>query len=217
MARSGRRRGLKTRYLWLNLLREIRHTLMRALSIFGIAAIGVAFFTGIRAAGPDMKVTADAYLDKSRLPDITALSTAGLTADDIHALEEIPGVEAVEPVLTADAMMQRTDGGDTEINLHLISLPFPELLEYPMSFTILPDYGIDDGGDHLDRLDVISGRLPEDDHEIALDSQLADRGFAIGDSVTLTTSGGTADLYVTGFVESARYICLLYTSPSPRD
>lgn len=179
---------------------------MRALSIFGIAAIGVAFFTGIRAAGPDMKVTADAYLDKSRLPDITALSTAGLTADDIHALEEIPGVEAVEPVLTADAMMQRTDGGDTEINLHLISLPFPELLEYPMSFTILPDYGIDDGGDHLDRLDVISGRLPEDDHEIALDSQLADRGFAIGDSVTLTTSGGTAELYVTGFVESARYI-----------
>lgn len=206
MARSGRRRGLKTRYLWLNLLREIRHTLMRALSIFGIAAIGVAFFTGIRAAGPDMKVTADAYLDKSRLPDITALSTAGLTADDIHALEEIPGVEAVEPVLTADAMMQRTDGGDTEINLHLISLPFPELLEYPMSFTILPDYGIDDGGDHLDRLDVISGRLPEDDHEIVLDSQLADRGFAIGDSVTLTTSGGTAELYVTGFVESARYI-----------
>ena len=115
-------------------------------------------------------------------------------------------MEAVEPVLTADAMMQRTDGGDTEINLHLISLPFPELLEYPMSFTILPDYGIDDGGDHLDRLDVISGRLPEDDHEIALDSQLADRGFAIGDSVTLTTSGGTAELYVTGFVESARYI-----------
>ena len=99
---------MKTRYLWRNLRREIQHTLMRALSIFSISAIGVAFFTGIRASGPDMKLTADAYLDKSCLADITAMSTAGLSEDDVHALEEIPGVEAVEPVLTVDAMMQHT-------------------------------------------------------------------------------------------------------------
>lgn len=34
---------MKTRYLWRNLRREIQHTLMRALSIFSISAIGVAF------------------------------------------------------------------------------------------------------------------------------------------------------------------------------
>lgn len=197
---------MKTRYLWRNLRREIQHTLMRALSIFSISAIGVAFFTGIRATGPDMKLTADAYLDKSCLADITAMSTAGLSEDDVHALEEIPGVEAVEPVLTVDAMMQHTGGDDAEINLHLISMPFPELLENPMTFSLLPDYGIDSDGEHLDKLDIVSGRLPQDDHEIVLDNLLAESGYAIGDSVTLTTSGGTTELYVTGFVESARYI-----------
>lgn len=35
---------MKTRYLWRNLRREIQHTLMRALSIFSISAIGVAFY-----------------------------------------------------------------------------------------------------------------------------------------------------------------------------
>lgn len=197
---------MKTRYLWRNLRREIQRTLLRLLSIFSISAIGVAFFTGIRASGPDMKLTADNYLDEARLPDITAMSTAGLNEDDIEALEEIPGVETVEPVLTVDALMQRTGTDEVEYNIHMLSLPFPELLEHPMTFSPLPDYGIDTERDHLDRLQLISGRLPEDDHEIVLDSLLQEKGFQIGDSVTLTTSGGSTELYVTGFVESARYI-----------
>ena len=77
---------MKTRYLWRNLRREIRRTMMRFLSIFSISAIGVAFFTGIRASGPDMKLTADTYLDGAHLADITAMSTAGLSADYILAL-----------------------------------------------------------------------------------------------------------------------------------
>lgn len=197
---------MKTRYLWRNLRREIQRTMMRFLSIFCISAIGVAFFTGIRASGPDMKLTADTYLDGARLADITAMSTAGLSADDIHALSELPGVEVVDPILTVDAMARRTGSEDAECNVHLISLPFPELLEYPVTFSLLPDYGIDSGEEHLDKLQLVSGRLPEDDHEIVLDSSLQDNGFRIGDSVTLTTPGGSTELYVTGFVESAKYI-----------
>ena len=82
---------MKTKYLWRNLFREIAHTLMRFLSIFTISAIGVAFFAGVRAAGPDMKLTADVYLDNARLADITAISTAGLNADDVDALSKLPG------------------------------------------------------------------------------------------------------------------------------
>ena len=70
---------MKTKYLWRNLFREIARTLTRFLSIFAISAIGVSFFTGVRASGPDMKLTADAYLDRTQLADITALSTAGLS------------------------------------------------------------------------------------------------------------------------------------------
>ncbi len=202
---------MKTRYLWRNLSREIRRTLMRFLSIFSISAIGVAFFTGIRASGPDMKLTADAYLDGAHLADITAMSTAGLSADDIHALEKIPGVAVAEPVMTVDAMMrweteEKTSSGEvTENNIHLISLPFPQLIEYPAALQLLPDYGIDSGPFRVNGLEVIAGRLPQNDHEIALDSSFQD-AYAIGDRVLLSTSGGSTELYVSGFVESPKYI-----------
>ena len=185
--------------------------MMRFLSIFSISAIGVAFFTGIRASGPDMKLTADTYLDGAHLADITAMSTAGLSTDDILALREIPGVAVAEPVITVDAMM-KWDAGEkaasgevTENNIHLISMPFPQLLEYPAALQLLPDYGIDAGSFRVNELDVISGRLPENDHEIALDSSLRNE-YALGDRVLLSSSGGSTELYVVGFVESPKYI-----------
>ena len=44
---------------------EIRKSFGRFLSIFFIVAIGTAFFSGIRAAEPDMRLSGDAYFDKS--------------------------------------------------------------------------------------------------------------------------------------------------------
>ena len=198
---------MKTKYLWRNLFREIAHTLMRFLSIFTISAIGVAFFAGVRAAGPDMKLTADVYLDNARLADITAISTAGLNADDEDALSKLPGVETVLPVLTVDAMLRPSDGGDKEYNVHLISLPFAPEEEHPASLSLMPDYGIDPDGADVNLPEVMEGRLPEDDHEIALDAELMGTpGLSVGSRVSLSTSGGAAELYITGFVESPKYI-----------
>ena len=42
---------------------EIRKSFGRFLSIFFIVAIGTAFFSGIRAAEPDMRLSGDAYFD----------------------------------------------------------------------------------------------------------------------------------------------------------
>ena len=42
---------------------EIRRSLGRFLSIFFIVAIGVAFFSGIRASAPDMRYSGDGYFD----------------------------------------------------------------------------------------------------------------------------------------------------------
>ena len=111
---------MKTKYLWRNLFREIARTLTRFLSIFAISAIGVSFFTGVRASGPDMKLTADAYLDRTQLADITALSTAGLSEDDMDAIRAIPGVAMAEPALATDAMMRaavREEYPDTTVIL----------------------------------------------------------------------------------------------------
>ena len=198
---------MKTKYLWRNLFREIAHTLMRFLSIFTISAIGVAFFAGVRAAGPDMKLTADVYLDNAHLADITAISTAGLNADDVDALSKLPGVASVLPVLTVDAMLRPSDGGDKEYNVHLTSLPFAPEEEHPASLSLMPDYGIDPDGADVNLPEVMEGRLPEDDHEIALDAELMGTpGLSVGSRVSLSTSGGAAELYITGFVESPKYI-----------
>ena len=58
--------------------REIVKSKNRFLSILVIVALGVAFFSGIRAASPDMKLSADTYYDETSLMDIQVISSLGL-------------------------------------------------------------------------------------------------------------------------------------------
>ena len=66
---------------------EIRRSLGRFLSIFFIVAIGVAFFSGIRASEPDMRLSGDKYFDEKNLMDIQVISTLGLSERDVKALD----------------------------------------------------------------------------------------------------------------------------------
>ena len=71
---------------------EIKKSLNRFLSIFFIVALGVAFFSGIQSAAPDMRATGDWYFDDSKLMDLRVISTMGLTGKDLEALGSIEGV-----------------------------------------------------------------------------------------------------------------------------
>ena len=51
----------------INILRSIRSSLNRFLSIVAIVALGSGFLAGLYAASPDMFETADSYLDDYRL------------------------------------------------------------------------------------------------------------------------------------------------------
>ena len=53
-----------------NLLREIKRTFTKFLSIFAICALGVAFFAGIRATSPDMKEAGDRLYNTYNLSEI---------------------------------------------------------------------------------------------------------------------------------------------------
>ena len=48
---------------------EIRKSPGRFLSILFIVALGVAFFSGIRASEPDMRLSGDSYFDEAELMD----------------------------------------------------------------------------------------------------------------------------------------------------
>lgn len=191
-----------------NLLREIKRTFTKFLSIFAICALGVAFFAGIRAASPDMKEAGDRLYNTYNLSDISVISTSGLTADNIRDLESIEGIQAVRASLFADAMAKGT--GEKEKNLRLYSMPIKLKSEYAPLIDLIPDYSIDTSPEYeMNGVEVVSGRMPLNDTEIALDYTLEGSLVKqLGDEITLTTSGGTVTLRVVGFIRSPMYISM---------
>lgn len=191
-----------------NLLREIKRTFTKFLSIFAICALGVAFFAGIRATSPDMKEAGDRLYNTYNLSDISVISTSGLTADNIRDLESIEGIRAVRASLFVDAMARGT--GEKEKNLRLYSMPIKLKSEYVPLIDLIPDYGIDTSPEYeMNGVEIVSGRMPFNDTETALDYTLEGSLVKqLGDEITLTTSGGTVTLRVVGFIRSPMYISM---------
>lgn len=164
---------------------EIRKSPGRFLSILFIVALGVAFFSGIRASEPDMRLTGDAYFDESNLMDIKALSTYGVTQDDVDAISKIDGVEHAEGAYSAD-FMQIVD--KRQKVLHVISLQ-----------------------DEMNQVKLSDGRMPQKAGECLADQ---DAGYKVGDTIKLrsgtsdevTDTLTTDTLKVVGLCSSPMYI-----------
>ena len=202
-----------------NLIREIRRSRARFFSIMGIALIGVAFFAGVRATGPDMKLSGDRYFDGHQLFDLMAVSSEGLTEDDLASIRLTEGVEAVQGAMIQDAALYYTAGGEEggdgspkkEALIKLYSLPIveeaPGLAAKPAVFE---QRGLDidpEPETWLNRPVTRQGRLPLADGEIALDHFFAqDAGIKIGDELILENYGVQKRLTVTGLVDSPLYI-----------
>ena len=164
---------------------EIRKSPGRFLSILFIVALGVAFFSGIRASEPDMRLTGDTYFDESNLIDIKALSTYGVTQDDVDAILKIDGVEHAEGAYSAD-FMQVVD--KKQKVLHVISLQ-----------------------DEMNQVKLSDGRMPQKAGECLADQ---DAGYKVGDTIKLrsgtsdevTDTLTTDTLKVVGLCSSPMYI-----------
>ena len=148
----------KKHILIKDFLREVKSSHNRFLSILVIVMLGVAFFSGIRAASPDMELSADLYYDQAELMDIRVLGTLGLTDEDVEELKKIEGVQSVNPSYSQDVLCQLPNSQPV---LHLM--------------TLTPD---------LNQVTVEEGRLPEKADEIFLDRDFfQDYGYQIGDKV----------------------------------
>lgn len=164
---------------------EIRKSPGRFLSILFIVALGVAFFSGIRASEPDMRLTGDTYFDESNLMDIKAFSTYGVTQDDVDAILKIDGVEHAEGAYSAD-FMQVVD--KKQKVLHVISLQ-----------------------DEMNQVKLSDGRMPQKAGECLADQ---DAGYKVGDTIKLRSGTSdevidtltTDTLKVVGLCSSPMYI-----------
>ena len=128
------------------LFREIRKSLNRYLSILFIVLLGVAFFTGVRASEPDMRLSMDRMADESSFMDFRILSSYGLTEGDLEAIRAVPGVSRVEGEYALDVLER---SGERQTVLHLMSMT-----------------------EELNRLTLVEGRMPKKAGECLIDAQL---------------------------------------------
>ena len=148
-----------------NAFAEMKKTKSRFLSIFGIIAIGTGFFAGLLQSAPAMKVSSDHYYDRTSLSDIRLVSTYGFDDNDIDALKKgLPDVD-VYPGYFTDAYVN-TDSGEKKV---------------------ARVYSLDKTGENnpYSSLQIVDGRLPEEENECVIDSGKLLAHYKVGDKLTL--------------------------------
>ena len=138
---------------------EIRKSRARFISIFCIVALGVAFFSGIQASSPDMRLSGDDYYNEVQLMDLKIVGTLGLTENDIEAVRAVDGVESAEGAYCTDVIC----GEERQKVLHIESV-----------------------NQNVNQLTVTEGRLPQKSGECFLDSAFASgQGYEIGSTIKM--------------------------------
>ncbi len=167
-----------------NILREITRSKSRFLSILIIVAIGVAFFAGVRATSPEMKFTADKYLDDNNTADLTIQSLNGFKQSDIDKVKKIVGVSEVYGGYSFDALAINDDS-EKAIKIHSLKI----------------------GEKSVNNPVLVDGAMPTNEGEAVTEkTYLEKENLKIGDYIKIKTVNGTKDFKITGIVNSPLYI-----------
>ena len=143
-----------------DLIREMRKSFNRYISILLIMALGVAFYAGVRAAEPDMQLSAKKHFDETNYMDIRVLGTMGVTEDDIAEIAKIEGISEVEGGYQTELFLL---AGERNYQMTVMSL-----------------------GEKINHVAVTEGRIPEAADECFVDEDfMRTNGYAIGDVITM--------------------------------
>ena len=128
-----------------NILREMKSSISRVVSLFGIVALGVMMLTGLMCIAPDMRSAAQKYYVQQNVFDLRVLSTLGLSQSDISAIAAVDGVDAVQAVKYQDVEGHWTGDEQTTV-ARLYQLPADPQADTP---------------ENMNRPVLLSGRMPE--------------------------------------------------------
>ena len=183
---------MKRSALIKELFREIWRSRNRFLSILAIIALGTGFFAGVKSTAPDMLESAWKYYDDSRLMDFRAVTTLGITQEDLDALAQVGDVMPGYSV----TVMGHAEGDDAEKVVQVLDL----------------------GDGSMNVPELVEGRLPQAPGECVVENGAnTPASFQVG--ATLVLSSGDEDspltdtlahteLTVVGVVESPLYISM---------
>lgn len=154
--------------LFKNLLRNIKNTFSRFLSIVIIIAVGVAFYSGVRATSPDMKKSGDLYLNQNNFMDFKVISTLGLTDDDIFEIEKQSGVKKAEGSFSMDAVVEK---GKHTLVLNVNSIP---------------------SKNGINKIRIVKGRTAKNNNEVVVEERfLNENKLKIGNEIELQSGKDT--------------------------
>ena len=144
-----------------DIIRSIRLSRKRFISILAITALGVTVLTGIYAACQDMYYSSDIFYDEQNLFDIRIQSTLGLTDEDVNVLKALPGIAMAE--------------GDYNETVHTLV----EGIKQTVEMRVISTQG-------MNMPYVDEGVLPVNSGEIAVtQSYLDNSGKTIGDTIII--------------------------------
>lgn len=174
---------MKKTALHKNAWREVLNSKARFLYILGIIFLGVAFFSGIKATGPDMLKTAEKYYETQHLSDLTIQGTLGLTKADATLLKKDPHIKNWQLDYEQDVLLPET-------NEVIRILPY-------------------DKENKINQVSLVSGSFPKNEKEIVLDEKAKEQGlYHLNDNLTIEKTEGLKNTTykIVGFVRSPAFI-----------
>lgn len=171
-----------------NIFRTIRKSLGRYMAIFAIIALGVGFFTGLKASKPAMLKTGQEYVREQKLYDYRLISTWGFDEAEVEKIAALAGIKTAEGGFWEDFIYMDESGNESCLKA--------------LSIT-----------EQVNGLKVMAGRMPEKANECVLDDYRYPDSM-IGKEITIskgnpkeTKDSFIYDTYtVTGMVRSPMYL-----------
>ncbi|WP_300259011.1 ABC transporter permease [Clostridium sp.] len=171
-----------------SIVREILSSKARFFSIMLIIFLGVAFYSGIKSAGPDMNKTINKFYNNENLMDSKIISTLGLSDKDLELIKNDPNILDYYGTHSIDANLTNMSN-------------VVKFMEYNVK-------------NNINNLVVLEGKLPEKSGEIALDERAfkLNKNLKIGDYFTIDADENTMKNFkenkfkIVGIVKSPMYI-----------
>lgn len=178
---------MKKKALLKTSLREMKDSPGSFLSILGIIFLGVAFFVGIGATGPDMLRASNDYYQTTQLADLTIYSSLGFSKEDKKLTENADFIDEV-------------------VLQYLVDIHLSDKNQVFRLINYEPNSG-------LNQLTLVKGELPKEKNEILLDSNLAEeKGYQIGETFEVLLKDDSDEqlnehtFKIVGFVKTPEFI-----------
>ena len=200
-----------SRALLLDILRTIRQTKSRFISIIIIVALGAGFFVGVKATGPSMNKTANEYFEENNLMDIRVQSSLGLTDADVEAIRGVEGVSGVMAEKFVDALVLVNGKPEIDIDGSQISTR-----AYAIKPAMLQEfyYGVDNSN-FINRPTLIEGTYPVKNNQCLVDASALStpESYKIGNYIRLEADSNTdlsgvsvLEYEIVGIIRSPYYL-----------